>query len=134
MRRVSGISTTSACQSAMVCHCRRRDVTLASATRMGQGWGSTSSHRSNRGGKTQHPGGGGRVVPVAQGGWGGEGSNPPHPYTRPPIVRGRKKWGQRGSQACLQVNLQPQSCSAVVRQSDRVPFPRWARRAVEGAA
>ena len=59
VRQVSEISTTSARQSATVCQCRCRDVTFASATRMGPGWGSMSPHRNRRrGGKAQHWGGG----------------------------------------------------------------------------
>ena len=66
VRRVPDISTTSARHSATACQCKRRDVTLPYARRIGRGWGSTSPHRSSRrGGKTRrYPAGiRGRVVP-----------------------------------------------------------------------
>ena len=60
VRRVAEISTTSARQSATVCQCRRRDVKFASATRMGPGWGSMSSHRNRRRRGASLPGGPGQ--------------------------------------------------------------------------
>ena len=80
VRRVSVISTTSARQSATVCQCRRKEVTFASATCMGPGWGSTSPHLNDRrGGKAQHRGGGGGA---GGGAGGGEVPRPPS-WSRP---------------------------------------------------
>ena len=100
VRRVSEINTTSTRQPANVCHCRRRDVTLASATRSGPGWGSTSPQCSSRRGERsrRHPtetGGGAEPrLPQRRAGNGGE--HPSHPWTQLPSVRGREGRGQRG--------------------------------------
>ena len=72
----------SACHSATMCQCRRRDVTLACGTRIGPGWGSTSLHRITiRGVKTRrYPAGGGggvELLPHQRGGGGKEGSTHP---------------------------------------------------------
>ena len=135
VRRISAISTTSARQSATVCQCRRKHVTLASATRMGPGWGSMSPHlNKRRGGKAQHRGGGGCPFPGARAVGGGGSPPPPPAWVCPSMVTGCGEGGQWRSHACLQVNRRPKSCSARVRQSAPVPIQGRTRWAAEGAA
>ena len=50
------------------------------------------------------------------------------------MVRGPEGRGQRGSKACVQVNLRPEARCTVVRRSGSVTSPRGARRVVEGPA
>ena len=91
VRWVSERRTTSACHSATVCQCMRRDVTLACAKRRGPGWGCMSLHRSNsrRGrGLRPHPlrgGEGGAVVITPAHGGGCRGVEP----SRGLVVPGR---------------------------------------------
>ena len=134
VRRVSVTSTTSARHSATVCQCKRRDVTFASATRMGPGWGSTSPHLNKwRGGRPSTGGGG--VVPAREPEPVGGGGQPQPPAeVCPSLVTGCREGGQWGSQVCLQDSHRPNSRCARVRLSTPAPIQGRVRRAAEGAA
>ena len=129
--RVSEISTTSARQSATVCQCRHRDVTLASATRMGPGWGSTSPHcRSKRGGRPCTGGGeGGHAAPAAPAEGGGRGNtNPPQTLVRQ--WSGGTRSGVRGaaSHACRLIFLPSPAAPRAGRRTQGGRAGRWRGR------